>query len=94
MILPEKHYVTNLIIRDCHDREGHVGAGQVLASVRQKFWILRRHAAVRHIIGGSLQCRFWNPRLCEQIKAPLPSPRISPCVPSFRLWAWTTSVRY
>ena len=33
MILPSKHHVTDLMIRDCHKREGHIGAGQV----RQKF---------------------------------------------------------
>ena len=50
MSLPSKHHVTDLVIRDCHEREGHVGAGQVLASGRQKFWILRGHAAVRRVI--------------------------------------------
>lgn len=73
MILPSKHHVTDLVIRDCHGREGHVGAGQVLASVRQNFWILRGHAAVRRVIGECLKCRFWNARPCEQIMAPLPS---------------------
>lgn len=34
MILPSKHHVTGLIISDCHEREGNVGAGQVLASIR------------------------------------------------------------
>ena len=28
VILPSKHHVADLIIRDCHEREGHVGAGQ------------------------------------------------------------------
>ena len=65
MILPSKHHVTDLVIRDCHEREGHVGAGQVLASVREKFWILRGHAAVRRVIEKCLKCRFWNARPCE-----------------------------
>ena len=60
MILPSKHHVTDLLIRDCHERESHVGTGQVLASVRQKFWILRGHAAVGRVIGKYLKCRFWN----------------------------------
>ena len=83
MILPGKHHVTDLIIRDCHEREGHVGSGQVLASIRQKFWILRGHAAVRRVIGKCLKCRFWNAKPCEQIMAPLPSARVTPCVPPF-----------
>jgi len=41
MILPSKHHVIDLVIRDSHEWEGHVGAGQVLARVRQNFWILK-----------------------------------------------------
>ena len=52
----------------------------MLASVRQKLWILRGHAAVGRVIG---KCPFWNARPCEQIMAPLPSARVSPCLPPF-----------
>ena len=55
----------------------------MLASVRQKFWILRGHAAVRRVIGKCVKCRFWNARPCEQIMAPLPIARVSPCLPPF-----------
>ncbi len=79
MILPSKHHVTDLIIGDYHEREGQVGAGQVLASIRQKFWILRGHAAVQRVIGKYLKCRFRNARPCEQI----PSARVQPCLPSY-----------
>ena len=67
MILPSRHHVTDLIIGDCHEREGHVGAGQILASIRQKFWILREHAAVQYVIGKCLRCRLWNAKPCKQI---------------------------
>ena len=83
MILPSRHHVTDLIFRDCHEREGYVGAGQVLAVIRQKFWILRGHAVVRRVIGKCLKCRLWNAKPCEQIMAPLPSARVTPCVPPF-----------
>ena len=83
MILPGKHHVTDLVIRNCHEKEGHVGAGQVLASIRQKFWILRGHVAVRRVVGKCLKCRFWNARPCEQIMAPLPTARVSPGLPPF-----------
>ena len=44
MILPSKHPVTDLIVKDYHEKEGHVGAGHVLVSLRQRFWILRGNA--------------------------------------------------
>ena len=64
-LLADAILCTDLIIRDCHEREGHVGAGQILASIRQKFWILRVHAAVRRVIGKCLKCRFWKAKPCE-----------------------------
>ena len=82
-LLPDAILCTDLIIRDCHEREGYVGAGQVLASIRQKFWILRGHAAVRRVIGKCLKCRLWKAKPCGQIMAPLPSARVTPCVPPF-----------
>jgi len=83
MIPPSKHHVTDLVIRDCHEKEDQVGAGQVLTSIRQKFWILRGHAAVWRVVGKCLKCQFWNARPSKQIMAPLPTARVSPGLPPF-----------
>ena len=84
---------TDLIIRDCPEKEDHAGAGQILASIRQKFWILRGHAAVRRVIGKCLKCHFWKAKPCEQIMAPSSSARVTPCVPPFSSVGVTTLVR-
>ena len=81
MILPSKHPVTDLIIKDYHEKEGHVGACHVLASLRQRFWNLRGNAAVRRVLGKCLKYRFWNSSPCDQIMAQLPCPRVSPFSP-------------
>ncbi|XP_068738151.1 uncharacterized protein, partial [Montipora capricornis] len=83
MILPSKHPVTDLIIKDYHEKEGHVGACNVLESLRQSFWILRGNAAVRRVLGKCLKCRFWNSSPCDQIMAQLPCLRVSPFSPPF-----------
>ena len=57
MILPEKHHVTALIIKHCHLMEGHVGCSQVLATVRQKFWILQGPVPVKRVVGVCLTCQ-------------------------------------
>ena len=41
MVLPKRHPVTKLIIRHYHQLNGHVGTYQVLAEIRQRFWIVR-----------------------------------------------------
>lgn len=43
-ILPGKHHVTAFIIKH-HFMEDHVGCSHVLATIRQKFWILQGPAA-------------------------------------------------
>ena len=66
-----------------HEKEGHVGAGHVLASLRQRFWILRGNATIRRVLGKCLKCRLWNPNPCDQIMAQLPWPRVIPYSPPF-----------
>jgi len=39
-ILPHDDVLTGLIIRDAHEKDGHVGTEQVLASLRTRYWIL------------------------------------------------------
>ena len=82
MILPSKHHVTDMIINYYH-RHGHVGPSQVLASLRQKFWILRGPSSVKRVTSRCLSCRRWNARPGEQIMAPLPLPRVCPGNPPF-----------
>jgi hypothetical protein len=51
IILPNSHHVTTLIIRSCHERNGHTGMLQVLSSLREKFWILKVPSTVRKVLG-------------------------------------------
>ncbi|XP_028416927.1 uncharacterized protein LOC114541139 [Dendronephthya gigantea] len=50
MILPQHHHVTELIIRDSHVSEGHIGPTQVLATIRQTFWII--HGPTEALLQG------------------------------------------
>ena len=77
MIIPNKHHITELLIRHYHVVEGHSGPTQVLATVRQKYWIVQGHSAVRRVIGNCIDCKRRNARLGKQIMAPLPTARLS-----------------
>ena len=48
MILPQHHHVTDLIIQHYHRQEGHTGPTQVLAAIRQMFWII--HGLLRFVV--------------------------------------------
>ena len=83
MILSGKNYVTDLIVKEYHEAEGHMGANQVLSSIRRKFWLLQGNSAVRRIFGKCLKCRQWNSLPCQQVMAPLPRARVTPQSPPF-----------
>ena len=71
-ILPQKHIVSDLIIRYYHVTEGHCGVAHVLSTIRACFWIAQGGAAVKRVIGGCIKCRRQNALPCKQIMSPLP----------------------
>ncbi|KAH9592803.1 hypothetical protein MS3_00004602 [Schistosoma haematobium] len=76
IILPSKHTITYLILQYYHTLEGHVGATQVMATVRERFWVLRGGLAMRRVIRNCVYCRRRNARPIQQLMAPLPPVRI------------------
>ena len=48
ILLPPKHFVSKLIVKDYHDKTGHAGCEYVLCNIRERFWI----PSGRHTIKG------------------------------------------
>ena len=83
VILPSGHHVTTLIIRHYHETSGHVGVQQVLAAIREQFWILNGHSTVKRVIKGCIICKRQHAPLCTQQMAPLLDEQITPDKPPF-----------
>ena len=83
VILPHKSNVTKLIIEHHHNIVGHSGPGATWTSLREKYWVLRGGATVRHVIGKCFECRKRNASMGEQIMAELPAARVTPDSPPF-----------
>ena len=66
VILPYKHHVTDLIIRDHHQRMGHLGQESVLSSLRKKYWILKWRSAVRCVLNKCSDCQRRKAKPAEQ----------------------------
>ena len=77
IVLPHSHPVTDLIIMMHHQKEGHMGCSQVLASINKKYWILKGRAAVRKVLQKCLTCRFWKVTTGRQQMADLPANRVT-----------------
>lgn len=77
MILPAKHPVSELIIRHYHHLNGHVGTYQVLAEIRQRYWIVNAVSTIKQVLGKCHVCKRQNTKLGEQVIAPLLVVRVS-----------------
>ena len=62
ILLHDKSYLTELLIRDLHERVSHAGVYVVLRELRHKFWVLRGFATVRRILKQCITCRKRNER--------------------------------
>lgn len=80
-ILPKKSHVTTLLIRHAHKRLGHAGRSHIIANLRERYWIIKVNAAVRHVISKCVFCRRNHGKPSEQKMADLPRDRISPAPP-------------
>ena len=77
IVLPYSHPVTDLIIMMHHQKEGHTGCSQVLASINKEYWILKGKAAVKKVLQKCLTCRFWKVTTGRQEMDDLPANRVT-----------------
>ena len=83
IILPYKHRVTDLIVRQYREALGHMGQECVLSSLRETFWIIKGRSAVRRVLRRCVDCQRRNARPGEQFMADLPEDRLIPEKPPF-----------
>ena len=67
--MPQCSHLTELVIRQHHDKLGHTGTNHTWASLRQRFWIVKGAAAVRHSIGQCIKCKRRNASVGKQFLA-------------------------
>ena len=56
-IMPQRSHLTELVVRHHHDKLGDVGTNHTWATLRQRFWIVKGAAAVRHSIDQLIKCK-------------------------------------
>lgn len=81
MILPKKHFVSVLVIRDTHKYLGHSGTEHVLSEVRQRFWIVGARRTIKSVLRQCVICKRLTGQLCGQKMADLPMDRVTPGKP-------------
>ena len=76
LILPKRHHITQLIIRDCHEKTQHQGRGLTVNEIRARgYWIIGCSSTVSHFISKCVLCRRLRGNTQKQKMADLPFDR-------------------
>ena len=78
ILLPNKHYVTKLVMQDAHVRTGHRGRDATLARFREKFWIVQGGKLAAAIVNNCRKCKLRDPKCMRQSMGDLPEARLRP----------------
>lgn len=70
ILLPHKHAVTKLIIKDAHDKLTE-------SILRQKIWITNSQRTIKSVIHGCINCFKINPKPMTQYMSHLPANRVT-----------------
>ena len=77
ILLPREHKLTEMIVRDCHDKVHHCGVRATLAEVRAKYWVPKGRQMVKKVLGRCVTCKRLEGK-------PYGSPPVAP-LPDFRV---------
>ena len=78
MLLPTKHYFTELVIKECHKTVFHDGISETLASLRERYWVFRGREAVKKLIRKCVICQRYEGKAYAGPPTPdLPTQRVS-----------------
>ena len=82
-IIPPESPIATLIVRDAHVGRGHCGREQVLAKIRERFWIVHGSSVTRQMLKSCVYCRRRFARPASQQMADLPPDRVASGLPPF-----------
>uniref|UniRef100_A0A1I7VCN8 Integrase_H2C2 domain-containing protein n=1 Tax=Loa loa TaxID=7209 RepID=A0A1I7VCN8_LOALO len=75
--LPRHNVVTELLIRQQHEKLHHAETVHVLSEIRRKFWIPKGRMEVRRVIAGCTGCKRWTAKPFKPPAMPnLPESRV------------------
>lgn len=81
ILLPNRHRLSDSIIREIHQTHFHAGIQTTLYIARQRFWILDGRNQVRQIVRACIRCFRFNPETFTYKMGNLPSSRVLEAIP-------------
>ena len=81
IILPK---LTELLIREYHEKCDHSGLEYVLSQLRQRFWIVKARSSIRRVLDSCFSSRRRQAPFGTQKMADLPKDRVTPDLPLYQ----------
>ncbi|XP_011859009.1 PREDICTED: uncharacterized protein LOC105556522 [Vollenhovia emeryi] len=81
ILLPSHYFLTDLIIKETHEKYYHAGIQTTLYTIRRKFWLLDGRNQVRKIIRSCIRCFRFNAGSVDYKMGDLPKSRVSNTTP-------------
>ncbi len=78
IILPGNSHITELLVRDSHQRHHHAGFQFTWAQLGTEYWILNGRNRVRHLLRACVICKRHRAKAAEQLMGQLPTCRVTP----------------
>ncbi|XP_053686218.1 ankyrin-3-like [Sabethes cyaneus] len=66
ILLPEKHHVTQILVRQLHNDYFHVGQQGLLSIVRERYWPINARVLIKRIVSKCYVCFRYNPPPTDQ----------------------------
>ncbi|XP_070515344.1 uncharacterized protein [Cardiocondyla obscurior] len=76
IILPGKHRIVSIIIKEKHENLKHAGVEILMNVLREEYWIIGGRKVIRSVITKCMICRRHDAKPCQTVNAPLPVDRI------------------
>ena len=77
VILPRRHWITRLIVKDYHEKANHnAGVNFILSQINEKYWIIAAREEIREWENQCNHCKRRRSKPAIQIMAPLPKVRL------------------
>ncbi|XP_011690002.1 PREDICTED: uncharacterized protein LOC105451334 [Wasmannia auropunctata] len=77
IVLPKKHHLTKLIIRDIHYKNLHAGPQAILTIMRNNYWPISGRDAIRRVLRSCVVCFRIKPVSTKQLMGDLPAVRVT-----------------
>lgn len=81
ILLPSRHFITDLIIKETHEKYYHTGIQTTLYNIRRKFWLLDGRNQVRKVVRSCMRCFRFNAKPVEYRMGDLPEVRVRNATP-------------